>query len=170
MRKTYNIIEKTISIVLIVSGIFILWLSLDLLLDKLDIVVRSNDNSYSGLSHYYYGYFRDFHLVVIFALLSIISGILLLKSKKNGWLLSAIVFIGFPISILLRNWLNPESDFHNPGNSTVIAIGTTILLLLVGVLHFAKPFKKKYNVNSKDILFILLGLGIIIVDIYVFKK
>jgi hypothetical protein len=102
--------------------------------------------------------------------MTIHSGILLLKSKKNGWLLSAIVFIGFPISVLLRNWLNPESDFHNPGNSTIIAIGTTAFVLFVGVLHFAKPFRKKYNVNSKDILYILLSVGIIIIDIYAFKK
>lgn len=170
MKKTYSIIEKVTSIVLVLSGIFILWLSFDLLFDKLDIVVRSNDNSYYGLSHYYYGYFRDFHLVVIFSLLSIVSGILLFKSKKNGWLLSAIVFIGFPISILLRNWLNPESDFHNPGNSTIIAIGTTVLLLFVGVLHFAKPFRKKYNFNSIDVFYIILSIGLITIDVYAFKK
>ncbi len=170
MNKTYNVIEKVISVILVLFGIFILWLSLDLLLDKLDIVVRSNDNSYSGLSHYYYGYLRDFHLVVIFALLSIISGILLLKSKKNGWLLSVIVFIGFPISILLRNWLNPESDFHNPGNSTIITIGVTVLVLFVGVLHFAKPFKIRYRVNSTDVFYILLSIGLIIIDVYAFKK
>ena len=77
MHKTYNTIEKIISIVSVLLGIFILWMSIHLLLHKLDIVVRSNNNSYSGLSRYYYSYLRDFHLVLLLAILGVISGILL---------------------------------------------------------------------------------------------
>ncbi|WP_111684597.1 hypothetical protein [Winogradskyella tangerina] len=170
MDKAYKIFEKIISVLLILSGIFILWMSLDLLFHKLDIVVRSNNNSYSGLSNYYYRYFRDFHLVVLIGILGIISGVLLLKSKKTGWILSAIFFLGFPISVLLRNWLNPESDFHSPSPKTYATIGITVFILLVGFVLLLKPFRIKYKVEPRDINYIFLGIAFVIVDVFVFKK
>ena len=167
MNRVYRIIEKSIGITLIIFGTGLLFASLDTLYYKLDILYRSNGNSFIGIS--FYKFFKDFHLLIIISVLAIISGICLLKSKMIGWLSSIIIFVGIPITILIRNLVNPESDFHNPEESTLVSIVITFIVLLIGLLLMTKPFKNKYNPKSIHWKYIIIAIGFMLIDVLIFK-
>lgn len=109
--------------------------------------------------------FRKNYMLFIVAFLSIISGIMLLKSSLNGWILSIITWIMYAVLIIISFLKINQDKSSILDYESKIVIGFMVLLFITILLLFtSKEFKMKYKPNKSNFIFIVgvvLGLTIV---------
>ncbi|KAB5483112.1 MULTISPECIES: hypothetical protein [Flagellimonas] len=150
MNKNWKLFEKVISGFQIIFGIttisFLLW-SLNL---TITIIFENSDYTWNDVS--FYKLFKNHYFFTFLGILSISSGILLLKNKKIGWILSVSTWLLYGFGTLINIFKkNDENEYIFASNSDFIILGIIIVTFLILALCLTlKPFRTKYKPNLKS--------------------
>ena len=150
MNKNWTLFEKIISGFQIIFGIatisFLLW-SLN---SRITTIFELSDYTWNDIS--YRKLIKNHYFFTSLGTLSVVSGILLLKSKKVGWILSVSNWLLYGLGILINSinrYYSNESIIES--NSDYIIIGIAIISFLILALCLTlKPFRTKYKPNLKS--------------------
>ena len=156
MRREWFIIEKIISIALIIWGGLLFYSvlrGLFYLFNRIPLKEVSLATT-----------FKNFHIMFFLPLATIIGGFLLLFNKKPGWIISLITLLLNGIIYLIP----PNRHTHHFSSSDlnsfiVISIMTTICSSLFIIL-LQNPFQTKYNPTRYTWLIIVLVTTAVIID------
>lgn len=160
MNKYFKNKEMIIGLFLIICGVIIIginaWVINITLSNFKEIPVFDN----ISIPKYVFSYYHQF----LKGLLSILSGILLLRKKRIGWVLSitTCVIIAVDTLILLLNENHNEIDNSNDS----IFYGSMIILLFMGLAAFLinNQFRKKYLPKKQSWITIGIIITIFIID------
>ena len=156
MSKRWSIIEKIIASIQILFGLFWICLTFYMIDKHLEIVYRMgyewNDISIWKISHHYY----DFLLKSLFA---IVSGVLLIRGKLSGWLLSEVTWWSFGIAIFRVFFTSTNDDRDAIPKIFFITLFTIIFLF--NLILISKPFLYKYRPTIKNWLTIIAVIFLI---------
>jgi hypothetical protein len=161
MTKRFTILEKIIASIFILSGVLMFYTSWDYF-----VYLLNWTKEYMPLKKYeisYYKVFKNYHLSFLLPLASIFAGILLLLSKKAGWVISVIVLLincDTGIYLLYKMGCLKAPDT----TSLVIVITMLVIIVLLLIVLMLKPFRLKYKPTKQIFLIVAITTGIIILD------
>lgn len=156
MNKHWELFEKTISWIQIIFGIatisFVLW-TLNL---TVSTILDHSDYTWNDVS--FYKLFKNHYFIILSGFLCISSGVLLLKNKKTGWILSVITWLLYGLGTLINLLTkNDENEYFFESNSDFIIIGIILALFFTLALSLTlKPFRTKYKANLNS--WFIIGL------------
>jgi hypothetical protein len=143
LDKSWKKVEKGIAIIGILFGAVMLTIFIYSCSTTLFQLVEDEHTTWDKIStiHFLRGQFPN----LILNVLSIISGGLLLKSLKTGWITSILNWI-LQASFLLWTIFKADGDLFVESNKEFLIMICIILLLLliIPILHVQKPFREKY--------------------------
>tara|TARA_R100001369_G_scaffold73411_3_gene101962 strand:- start:97 stop:606 length:510 start_codon:yes stop_codon:yes gene_type:complete len=156
MNKNWKLFEKVISVFQIIFGIAIISLVLWSVNTTITIIFEHSDYTWRDVS--FYKLVKNNHFYILSSLLCISSGILLLKNKKIGWVLSVTTWLVYGLGTLLntlkKNDKN-ESVIQSNSDSIIVGIFVVSFLTIAMCLTF-KPFRTKYEPNLYS--WLIIGL------------
>lgn len=94
----------------------------------------------------YFSLFKQYHTTLLMCLFAMTSGVLLLKSKKAGWLLSISYWLTLGVQLVLIDW----SVYHEqarPTGSPVLLVSVVFIALFwsFAILLTTQTFRIKYT-------------------------
>lgn len=152
MTKPWKITISIVGAIQIIFGILIIYFNVKLILHVLELIKDFNDldREITG-----FDVFNRYQFMLLVGLLFIIAGILLILSKKIGWVTSVSAWITFAFSIasLLRfNDVTTTVLYEN--NSEYWFYGCMIVVIVASLtILLLKPIREHYLVNSKSWLY-----------------
>lgn len=157
MNKGWRIFEIIISMLQIILGITILTIIIPPL-NKMYMII-SYDFGWQNISIYKFSNIYIFPIIK--GILGIISGVLLLKQKLIGWILSIIFWLILATSALLYSWTITTSDPKFIFSIIILLISMILLAILF------KPIKNNYLPTKKSWIFIgIMTLVFLIEKLY----
>jgi hypothetical protein len=158
MKIKFATIEKIIAIFQIIWGVLLF--SLYLWTISVFIENRSFDGGFKW-------YLFNFHDEIILELLTISSGVLLLKNKRIGWII-AVVTICVSILEIIFALVNGCSKSHRyqEGNIYLCIFLLVVLSAFIYILYFllSKYFLIKYKPNRNILILMILSTIVLFVD------
>jgi hypothetical protein len=156
--KIWTILEKTIAVVLVAAGIFLLYNEVSVIADVLNSrYIITGKVTYIQLLQIHF-------LPVILSIISLFGGFMQFFNDKTGWMLSLIATAMFGFLFFI-------SSRSNASNTTLAFASfyksyglTAILFLIFFAMLLLKPFREKYQPTIKNWIWvaaILLSLIII---------
>jgi hypothetical protein len=155
----WKLIEKSLSILSIVFGIFVILLvfyTWEVILSRyFDTGLITWDN----LS--FFKVFKNTHFFMFLGILGLISGILLLKNKRSGWISNLASWISYAVGIIIVYWKGNQSGKLLVESQTHFAIILSIVFvfLIFASLLLSKSIRLKYKPTSNS--WIAVGLIIL---------
>jgi hypothetical protein len=163
MQKNWIIIEKIIGGLLAIWGMVVLYNTTAVVLQSINYGhVPPPNLSYTHV-------FKMNHLYFLLALATMFGGALMIFNDKEGWLLSFICTATYAIAFFISARFNsqaatqPYSQFFK-GYSLMALLFLTITILLI-----QKPFRQKYHPTTKNWIWTISILGILIIDKIIFS-
>jgi hypothetical protein len=156
MNKHWTLFEKIISGFQIIFGIagisFVVW-SLNL---TITTIFEHSDYTWNDVS--FYKLLKNHYFFIFTGALCLSSGILLLKNKKIGWILSVVTWLLYALGTLINLLAkNDENEYLFESNLEFILVGLVITSFFILALCLTlKPFRTKYKANLNS--WILIGL------------
>jgi hypothetical protein len=154
MKKTWDTIEKILSLIQVFLGIIIVYININIRYQQLDWIMQSPEYSWSDVS--WVGFFKTVQFMLIVGLLFIVGGILLFLSKRTGWISSVAVWITFGftcLNLLTFNDVTITTLYQNNSDYWIFGsfFSITIISLVILVL---KPLRTKYTVDEKTCAYV----------------
>ncbi|WP_421808767.1 hypothetical protein [Flagellimonas sp.] len=96
--------------------------------------------------------FKQAHFVFLSGLMGLVSGILLIKRKRWGWITSVSSLLIYSIGlILIAMGVNNNGKLLLEDQGDYISIGTILaLFLILAFLLVIKPIRDFYNIKTRD--------------------
>lgn len=93
---------------------------------------------------------KNAHFIFLSGVMGFMSGVLLLKGKKCGWILNVSSWLVYSLGAFLITWrLERTNDSFT--NQNYILIGILIFIFLImAIVMILKPFRLKYKPSSKS--------------------
>jgi len=110
---------------------------------------------------------KNYHFQFIIAILNLASGILLILSKRIGWMGSVVMSIVNGLGFIIFLWpLNTDESIHNEmTNSELLMFSSIIILFFIfGLVLLNKVFRKKYQPTKNTWVIITLIIIILCAD------
>jgi hypothetical protein len=150
MNKHWTLFEKVISGFQIIFGIVVISFLLLTLDSIISTLLEHSDYTWKDVS--FYKLIKNHYFFTFLGILSISSGILLLKNKKIGWILSVSTWLLYGLGTLINIFKkNHENKSILESNSDYITIGIFIVAFFILALCLTlKPFRTKYKANLKS--------------------
>ena len=107
---------------------------------------------------------RNAHFIFLSGAMGLVSGILLLKNKKMGWILSFSSWIIYCFGTLIIFWKTGKVD--GPiSTQNYMLIGILILIFIImAIVLTLKPFMLKYKPDSKSWITIAVITLVFLID------
>jgi len=109
---------------------------------------------------------RDYHLLFLVALLSVVGGILMLLRKRIGWIICLVMLL---VNALL--YLIPAEKgkriFNNGTSLLVFSVIAIVFLILFSILA-SSPYREKYLSNRNTWLIVVVATIVAVLDKLVF--
>jgi hypothetical protein len=162
MSKTWLIIEKTIGSLLTIWGMIALYNITMVVLQTINYGhVPPPNLSYMRVS-------KMNHLNFLLALASMFAGVLMVLKDKEGWLLSIICSSMYTITFFISARFNSKGStqpyFEFFKSYSLMAL----LFFLFVILLIQKPFGQKYHPTTKNWIWIIVILIVLIIDKMIF--
>jgi hypothetical protein len=150
VKKGWFYTEKIVAVLLILSGL----LGLFAIGAKYSDFLELKKSQWMPIYVNSWTFLKSNHFGIIISSLFIFSGIMLLMSKKVGWITAITLGIGY-----IYQFLKTLFELSNDGTSanTYVNIYYLIQLILLAAL-LQKPFRNKYLVTFKTWLIVILLL------------
>ena len=163
MNSNYRLIEKTIGISLIISGILIISIIFWSLKTQISIVFKNSTFSFNDISilKISFKYHRAFFLGII----GMFSGISLLKNSFLGWILGLTFWSCNIINLCRIPLIHHDPDYTDSEFVLFIVVLMILLTMLILMLH--KYFMTKYSPQKKSWIFIALIIVTYSFDIWI---
>ncbi|RUA14746.1 MAG: hypothetical protein DSY83_08840 [Flavobacteriia bacterium] len=159
MGQNWKVINKTLGIIEILLGISVIILT-----------IYSWHTVLTQLEHFglnwekisFFKLIKQSHFVFLSGVLGMISGILLLKGKRWGWITSVSSFLVYSIGMILialgtnnkgKVLLEDEGDYIIPGVLLIVFLVLTFLLAL-------KPIRELYSIKIRD--WVIVGTKVLL--------
>jgi hypothetical protein len=153
MTKPWKITISTVGAIQIIFGIIIIYFNVKLILHVLELIKDFNDldREITG-----FDVFKRYQFMLVVGLLFIIAGILLILSKKIGWVTSLSVWITFAFSFVsLLFFKDVTTTVLYENNSEYWFYGCMIVVIVASVtILLLKPIREHYRVTSKSWLYV----------------
>lgn len=109
--------------------------------------------------------------IMVIALLTVVSGILLLRNSKNGWILSVAVSFVYALLSMMSYWNYANSSHQTQDNFNNFSIlGLYVLSFLgIGSLLTSKTFRKHYKPINNDWIIIAVVIILLMVNYTITK-
>jgi hypothetical protein len=160
MNKRWLITEKVIAIFLILWGIFILAEDFYSIFNNYHYALRYLDANNEKIS--YLKFSLKYNLMLL-DVIPIIGGILLMATKKIGWLLSFL-------SVVLNSFLylipsdKIQKDAFKHIQVILILVCISIFFLTLTIVLASKPFRNRYKPTSGTWFIILISVSFVVID------
>ncbi len=162
MNKTWFIIEK------IIGGLIAIWGMIALYNITTVVLQAINYGHIPPPNLSYLRVFKMNHLNFLLALASMFAGTLMIFNDKEGWLLSIICAAMYTFTFFMSAKFNSKSSAQ-PYFEFFKSYSLMALLFLVCViLLIQKPFRQKYHSITKNWVWIIAILVILIIDKMIF--
>ena len=162
MRKNWKIFEKLLAIVEILVGLSLIILLIYSWSSSFQYMVDSGQIAWSEIS--ILKLIRNAHFIFLSGAMGLVSGILLLKGKKLGWILSVSSWIVYCFGTLMILWkLEKVDDPINIQNYIIVGLLILFFLIMAMVLSL-KPFRLKYKPDSKSWITIAVIILVFLLD------
>ena len=158
MRK----FEKSLAIIEILVGLGLIILLIYSWYSVFSYMVENGQTTWSKIS--ILKLIRNAHFIFLSGAMGLVSGILLLKEKKLGWILSTSSWIVYCLVTSLIFWKLEKADGpFNTLNYVLSGLLILIFLIMAGVLTL-KPFRLKYKPDSKSWIIIAVITVVFLID------
>jgi hypothetical protein len=158
MNKTWLIIEKVIGVLLGIWGIIALYGITTTVAD----MVNSGYAAFNRVTTLQL--ILQNHLQFLIAIGSVFGGALLLFNDKQGWILCVISAALFIFSLMQSSQAN-ATDSSQPYYAFFKSYSLMALLFIaIMILLTQKPFLKKYQITTKNWLWIIGIIAVLIMD------
>jgi len=162
MSKGWNIVEKTIAVLLALASLFVLYNEVSIVAGIL------GENSVVKTSATYNQLFKTHHLPIIVSILGLFGGCMMLFNDKKGWMMSLIATAMFCILFYLSSRSN-STDKTLPFASFYKSYGiTSIICFVLFLLLLWKPLRTKYRPTSKNWMWLAGIVILLIIDKMIF--
>ena len=156
MTRNWKITEKTISILILLWGVF------SLILNIWSINLLTQYFTWKEIS--IFKLFWNYHFQILISLLTIFAGIMLFLNKKEGWLLSLVILaIKFISSITIPFIIDVEAETKTIIFYLLFGLIPLIFLTMLGIL-LTKQIRNKYNPTKKT--WLIMGSLFAILQLY----
>ena len=159
----------------VIGGIQIAWGALALF-----VAVYGLKNLYDlGVAHFQlslekisiWKLLKTYHSEFLLAILSLISGLLLILNKKSGWQLAVITsFVTAMLGVInLINFYYTQGKLKfNKTNVILSQVTIIVIFFLISCILLLKPFRTKYNPTKGTWWAIIIIIGLLLGDKIVF--
>lgn len=149
MNQSWKVINRTLGIIEIILGISVIILTI---YSRNIVLTRYEDFGLNWERISLFKLFKQAHFVFLSGLLGLISGILLLKGKRWGWITSVssllIYSIGF---ILIAMGVNGNGKVLLEDQGDYISIGAILaVFLILAFMLVIKPIRDFYSIKIRD--------------------
>ncbi|MEO6548051.1 MAG: hypothetical protein ABIN94_08630 [Ferruginibacter sp.] len=166
MTKNLRITEKTIAIILILWGTFVLIISMFGLYSLIAFALHSPGLGWRQISPS--KVFKIYHFEFILSIVTLVAGWLLISGRKLGWASAVVVLIYNSLYFLLS--IARENAKETPNTSLLIfSVFASIVFFAFAVILLFKPFRFKYSPGLKSWMGMAILLILLIVDGIVLK-
>lgn len=158
MNKNWIIIEKIIGVLLAIWGIIALYGT------TTTIANMVNSGFAAAKQITTLQLILQNHLKFLIAIGSLFGGAMLLFNDKQGWILSVISTALFAVSFTQssqENARDTSQPYHEFFKSYSLM---SLLFIIVLILLIQKPFRKKYQVTTKNWLWIIVITAVLVID------
>lgn len=161
MTKSWTIFEKITGILQIIFGLVLIYILIWAINIKLNQVFKITGSDIS-----FFKIFYTHHYNFILSLLGIVSGVLLIRNNKIGWILSISTWFSYSIGTIFTTWKIAlgNSNFEIYSGHYIIYGLMIIIFLIMGILLISKEFRKKYSPNRKSWVLLILITAFFILD------
>jgi len=164
MSKGWTIFEKITGVLQIIFGLVLIYILIWGLNIKLNQFYKITEITGSDISIFKIFYTNHYNLIL--SLLGIVSGVLLIRNNKIGWILSITTWFSYCIGTILttRKIALKNSNFEIFSGQYNIYGLMIIIFLIMGILLISKEFRKKYSPNYKSWALLILSTAFFILD------
>jgi hypothetical protein len=156
MTRYCSLIEKIISIALIFCGGLLFYYTSDYFFELLHII------TWQKLS--LLKFFRNFHIDLFLSLAMITGGVLLLFSKKVGWIMALIITFATPLVFLIPTDKYILNFISYDKKTLLFLLCIFVVCWLTFTALLFKAFQTKYSSTKRTWLTITLFVFLIILD------
>jgi uncharacterized membrane protein (UPF0136 family) len=146
MNRNFRIVEKLISIALILWGCMILYFAYSRLSISLETVFKYRHAAWSDISSV--KIFENYYFEIILSLLALVGGLFLILNKKIGWIVSLITTTLNGLLLLFALIKLPSSNKDTSG-LMLARIFVIILFFSMAIVLTLAPFRGKYYPTVK---------------------
>jgi hypothetical protein len=144
LEKGWNKVEKVIGVIGILFGFVMLTFFTYSWSTTLYTLIEEGHTTWDRISIVYF--LKNEYPIILLYALSIISGFLLLKSLKIGWITSILSWIFQACYLLWKVFTVTENSTYTTDKDALMIIGVIVLLFLtIPTILFQKPFRQKYG-------------------------
>ena len=158
LSKGWSVAEKIIAVILAAGSVFVLYSEVSLIAQTIRSgYLESTQQSYMKLIQMH-------HLPVLVSVLGLFGGCMMLFNDKTGWILSLIAtaMFGFLFFVSSRsNAANSTFAFSSFYKSYGV---TSLTCFLLFILLLVAPLRKKYKPTSKNWMWIVGLILILVLD------
>ena len=162
MKKNWFIIEKIVGGLIVIWGMIVLYNTTAVVLESINYGhVPPPNLSYMRI-------FKLNHLNFLLSLATMFAGTLMIFNDKEGWLLAIICTAMYSLAFFMSARFNsmdttqPYFQFFKSYSLIALVFFAIVILLL------QKPFRQKYHVTTKNWLWAIAVLIVLIIDKIIF--
>ena len=168
MSKNWRLFEKSISGIQILLGVLLIGIIIWAINIKLDVAFNRLNMTWEDIS--FIKLLVNYNLGLIVSGIGIISGLLLLRNSKKGWIGSIAFWLVLAIGTFITLWrLRNNIEFLENRLYLISGIFAIIIFTIIGILLTTNEFRRKYQLNLNNALVITFIIICFTIDKLIIK-